>query len=136
MESWFAAAILSLIIYGFWGFFPKIAVTYINPQSALIFEVAGALIVGLGALFYSGFHPQTHPKGILFAILTGVAGMLGTFFYFTAAGKGKISIVASMTALYPLITIILAAVILREPITMKQIFGMAFALIALFLFAG
>ena len=50
MENWFAAAILSLIIYGFWGFFPKIAVSYINPQSALIFEVAGALIVGLGAL--------------------------------------------------------------------------------------
>lgn len=136
MESWFAAAILSLIIYGFWGFFPKIAVTYINPQSALIFEVAGALIVGLGALLYSGFHPQTHPRGILFAILTGVTGMLGTLFYFTAAGKGKISIVVSMTALYPLITIILAAVILREPITIKQLFGMAFALIALFLFAG
>lgn len=136
MDNWFAAAILSLIIYGFWGFFPKIAVTYINPQSALIFEVAGALIVGLGALFYSGFHPQTHPKGMLFAILTGVAGMIGTLFYFAAVSKGKISIVVSMTALYPLITIILAAIFLREPITIKQLFGVVFALIAIFLFAS
>lgn len=136
MENWFGVAFLALIIYGFWGFFPKIAVTYINPQSALIFEVAGALIVGLGVLFYSGFQPQMHPKGVLFAILTGVAGMIGTLFYFFAASKGKISIVVSMTALYPLITIILAAIFLREPITVKQIFGVFFALIAIFLFAG
>lgn len=136
MENWFGAAILSLIIYGFWGFFPKIAVTYINPQSALIFEVAGALLVGVGALFYTGFQPQMHPKGVLFAILTGVAGMLGTLFYFAAASKGKISIVVSMTALYPLITIILAAIFLREPITVKQIFGVFFALVAIFLFTA
>jgi len=136
MDKWLVSAILSLLIYGLWGFFPKIAVTFINPQSALIFEVVGAIIVGMAALAWSGFRPQLQPTGVLFAVLTGIAGMLGTLFYFAAASKGKISVVVSLTALYPLITIILAAIILREPITVKQIFGMVFALIAICLFAA
>lgn len=136
MENWFLAATLALLIYGFWGFFPKLAVTYINPQSALIFEVAGAMLVGFGVLIYSGFQPQMHPKGVIFGMLTGISGMLGTLCYFAAASKGKIAVVVSMTALYPLITILLAAMILREPVTVKQVFGIVFALIAIYLFTS
>lgn len=136
MDTWLIATFLSLVIYGFWGFFPKIAVAYINPQSALIYEVAGAMLIGLITLYLISFRPDTHPKGVLFAILTGVAGMLGTLFYFAAASKGKITVVVSMTALYPLITILLAAIFLKEPVTVKQIFGMFFALLAIVLLAA
>ena len=136
MDNWLFTALLALLIYGFWGFFPKLAVTYINPQSALIFEVAGALLVGLIALGFSNFQPQTHLKGVLFAMLTGIAGMTGTFFFFAAASRGRISIVVSLTALYPLITILLAAVFLREPVTAKQGLGMLFALLAIALLSS
>ena len=134
MESWLLPACAALIIYGLWGFFPKLAVTYINPTSALIYEVAGAMLVGLLSLFWVGFQPETHPKGILFAVLTGVAGMLGTLFFFAAASREKISVVVSMTALYPLITIVLAAIFLREPVTAKQVLGMFCAVAAIALF--
>ncbi len=135
-EKWMIYALLSLVIYGFWGFFPKLAVEHIRPLSALVYEVAGAILVGLCCLVAVGFKPDTHPKGIIFAMLTGIAGMLGTLFFFAAAGKGKISVVVSMTALYPLITILLAALILKEPITVKQVFGMLFAMLAIFLFTS
>jgi len=133
MEKWLVPASAALIIYGLWGFFPKLAVTYINPASALIYEVAGAILVGLISLFWVGFQPETHPKGILFAMLTGVAGMLGTLFFFVAASRGKISVVVSMTALYPLITIMLAAIFLREPITATHALGMLCAVAAIVL---
>ncbi|HEX9714875.1 MAG TPA: EamA family transporter [Desulfurivibrionaceae bacterium] len=136
MESWLIPASAALIIYGLWGFFPKLAVTYINPASALIYEVAGAMLVGLLTLFWVGFQPETHPKGILFAVLTGVAGMLGTLCFFVAASRGKLSVVVSMTALYPLITILLAAIFLREPVTAKQILGMVCAVAAILLLTG
>ncbi|MBA3002708.1 MAG: EamA family transporter [Desulfurivibrio sp.] len=136
MESWLAPACVALIIYGLWGFFPKLAVTYINPVSALIYQVAGAMLVGLATLFWVGFQPETHPKGILFAVLTGVSGVLGTLFFFAAASRGKISVVVSMTALYPIITILLAAVFLREPVTAKQIMGMLCAVAAIVLLTG
>ncbi len=136
MANWFSAAFLSLIIFGFWGFFPKLAVNYISPQSALVFEVAGAILIGLLILFMIDFRPDMHPAGILFAMLTGITGMLGTLFFFAAASKGKISLVVSMTALYPLITILLAAIFLREPITAKQLLGIGFALFAIVLLTG
>ncbi|HIJ90402.1 MAG: EamA family transporter [Desulfobulbaceae bacterium] len=133
MESWLIPASAALIIYGLWGFFPKLAVSYINPTSALIYEIAGAMLVGLVTLCAVGFHPETHPKGILFAVLTGVAGMVGTLFFFAAASRGKISVVVSMTALYPIITIVLAAIFLHEPITAKQLLGMLCAVVAIML---
>ncbi|MEW6594320.1 MAG: EamA family transporter [Thermodesulfobacteriota bacterium] len=136
MENWLLTALISLVIYGFWGFFPKLAVSYINPQSALVYQVAGAAVVGLLALSFIQFQPETHPKGILFAMLTGIAGILGTLFFFAAARSGKIAVVVSITALYPLFTILLAALFLREPITMKQLAGMALALIAIVLMSA
>ncbi|HSR36445.1 MAG TPA: EamA family transporter [Desulfurivibrionaceae bacterium] len=136
MDNWLLPALISLIIYGFWGFFPKLAVSYINPQSALVYEIAGAALVGLAALSLLQFQPETHPKGILFAVLTGIAGMLGTLFYFAAARNGKIAVVVSITALYPLFTILYAAIFLREPVTLKQLAGMVLALIAIVLLSG
>lgn len=136
MENWLLAALISLVIYGFWGFFPKLAVSYIDPQSALVYEVAGAAAVGLVALAFIHFQPETHPKGILFAVLTGIAGMAGTLFYFAAARNGKITVVVSITALYPLFTILYAALFLREPVTLKQLAGMVLAIIAIILLSG
>ena len=133
MDNWLLSALLAMIIYGFWGFFPKIAVSYISPQSALVYEVAGAILVGLITLFFINFQPQNHPKGILFAMLTGIAGMTGTLFFFAAAQKGKISVVVGLTALYPLITVILAVIFLREPLTLKQIIGLILAIGAILL---
>jgi len=127
MDNWLLSALLAMIIYGFWGFFPKIAVSYISPPSALVYEVLGAILVGLITLFFIKFHPQNHPRGILFAVLTGIAGMTGTLFFFTAAQKGKISIVVGLTALYPLITVILAVIFLHETLTLKQIIGLILA---------
>jgi len=136
MENWLAGALVALALYGFWGFFPKLAVGYIDPRSALVYEVLGALAVGGLVLAKLDCRPQSHPLGILFSVLTGIAGMTGTLFYFNAASKGRISVVVSLTALYPLVTIILAALFLREPITPQQWLGMACAVLAIFLLSA
>ena len=60
-------------------------------------------------------------------------GSLGALFFLHAVSKQKASIVVTATALYPLITIILACLILKEPITLKQGIGIIFALIAMIL---
>ncbi len=136
MAAWLPAALISLVIFGFWGFFPKLAVAYLDPRSAIIYQTMGVLLVGLMVLFSLKLHPAFHPKGVLFAFLTGVAGVCGTLFFFAAAERGKISLVVSVTALYPLITIILAAIFLREPLTGKHLVGMACALVAILLLSS
>jgi len=136
VDNWLTTAFIAFALFGLWGFFPKLAVSYINPASAIIYEVAGTVAVGLLAMKIVGFRPEVHPKGILYAVLTGVTGMLGTLFLFYSVKNGKVSVVVSLTALYPLITILLATIFLREPISPKQIMAMFLALIALYLFAA
>ena len=136
MESWFLWTILALLTFGLWGFFPKLAVNYINPGSALVYQVIGGILVGIIGLFLMGFRPQTHPLGIFFALLTGITGVLGTFFYYAAASRGQISIVVSLTALYPVITILLATVFLHEMLTFRQVTGLCFAVVAIIFLAG
>ena len=136
MDSWFFWTILAMITFGAWGFFPKLAVSYISPQSALIYQVIGGMLVGVLALAMLNFKPETHPTGILYALLTGITGVLGTLFYYVAASRGQISIVVSLTALYPLITILLAVVFLHETLVLKQVLGLCFAVAAIVLLAG
>jgi len=136
MQSWFLWTILSLVTFGFWGFFPKLAVQYINPQSALIYQVLGGVLVGIVVMAMVGLKPETHPLGILFAMLTGITGVLGTLFYYSAASRGQISVVVSLTALYPLITILLAIIFLDETLNLRQIVGRGFAIGAIVLLAA
>jgi transporter family protein len=136
MDSWFSWTILAMITFGAWGFFPKLAVNYISPQSALIYQVIGGMLVGILGLAMLNFKPETHPTGILYALLTGITGVLGTLFYYFAASRGQISIVVSLTALYPLITILLAVIFLHETLVLKQVLGLCFAVAAIVLLAG
>lgn len=136
MENWFLSALMALVIYGFWGFLPKLAMQHLNPTSALIYQVVGGGVIGVLALLSVGFRPDTNPSGILFAVLTGATGIVGTFFYYYAASRGPITLVVSITALYPIITILLAVVFLKEALTLKQIAGMFFAFLAIFLLSS
>jgi transporter family protein len=128
MDNWFLWTVLAMITFGAWGFFPKLAVSYISPQSAIIYQVIGGLLVGIIGLASVKFKPDMHPMGILYALLTGITGVLGS--------RGQISIVVSLTALYPIITILLAIIFLHETLVLKQYIGLGFALAAIFLLTG
>jgi len=134
MKEWLLPASMTLICWGIWGFIPKITTRYINPLSASLFEGLGSTIFALIILFSLNFKPEIHPKGVSLAFATGLLGMLGALFYLFAMPKGKVSVIATLVALNPVITIGLAYFILKEPITLKEGAGMLFALIAIVLF--
>jgi len=133
MNNWLLPALIALVIYGFWGFFPKLATQYISPRSAIIYQIIGSIAVALWALNSLNFQLETHPKGILYAVLTGMAGFGGTLFFYMAVQKGNVSSVVTLTAMYPVITIMLAYFFLHEPITIKQFIGFGFAGLAIYL---
>ena len=61
MKAWFLPAFLTLILWGIWGFIPKLTIRYIDPMSTVVFEVAGAMVFGLLMLFFLKLHPETRP---------------------------------------------------------------------------
>jgi bacterial/archaeal transporter family protein len=136
METWLIFSILALITWGFWGFFPKLASMHINAQSASFYEVIGALIFGIIILFIMGFKIQTNLSGVTYAILAGFTALLGGLFLLYAFSSGsKVSSAIIITALYPIITILLSFFILHETISIKEGIAMILAIIAIVLFS-
>jgi transporter family protein len=135
MNSWVWWSSLALVIWGIWGFLPKLATKYMAAPSIIIYEILGGMCIGLVCFYFVGLKPETHPRGILYASLAGIAGLLGGLFYLLAVARGKVSVVVTMTALYPIITIGLATLLLKEPVTLKQGCGMVLAVISIILLA-
>lgn len=133
MSAWLTPAIGALLVWGIWGLLPKLASRHLDPKSILVYEAFGALAVGLVVLAQMNFKPQVHSAGIALAVATGAAGFVGTLLFLYAISKGKAAVVVTITALYPLVVIILSHFLLGEHITLKQGIGMALALIALVL---
>ncbi|UCB44435.1 MAG: EamA family transporter [Spirochaetota bacterium] len=135
MKNWFLLSLITVVLWGFWGFLPKLTTQYISPKSALLYQVIGTVIVGIVALATVHFRPETHPRGVLLGIITGIAAYSGAMAFLYAISKYKASVVIPMTALYPLVAILLSYVFLHEPITVKQGIGIFLALGAMVLFA-
>lgn len=136
MKQWLPAALLSLFSFGLWGLFTKMTIVNIDSKSALIFQTLGVMLVGLLMFCVLNVKLETNIKGVSFGLLTGIAYSIGCLFYFIAAGKGKVTTVVTMTALYPLITIILSYFFLRENMNIKQFAGIGFALLSIFLLSS
>jgi transporter family protein len=135
MKGWILPAILTWLLWGVWGFLPKLTTQYIRPTSAAVWEVLGGVALALILFCFLGFRLDSHPRGIGLAFATGFLGLLGALFYHMAVSKGKVSVVVALTALYPAITIVLAFFILKEPITVREGLGIVFACAAIALLA-
>ena len=134
MPDWFLYALLTLLVWSFFGLFPKLAANYIDPKSFLIYQVLGSMLVGVLGLALVGFKPQWHVRGVGLALLTGIFGSIGTLFFLFAMQKGKASVIVVMTGLYPVLTVLMVSLLLKETLTLKQAAGMVLGLIAILLF--
>ena len=135
MKQWLLPTFGAFVLWGLWSFIPKITTKYISPKSAILFEVLGGIIIAIIVLFSLRFKPDIHPRGVLLAITTGILGFLGALLYLYAASKGPISLVAVLSALYPVIAVVLAMIFLKESISVKQGLGLVLALGSMILIA-
>ena len=99
----------------------------------MIYEVMGGVVVAALTWFGMSKGIEHDVRGVAPAFITGVVGYLGMFFFLHAVDLGKVSVVASLTAVYPVLTILLAAMILREQTTSVQYVGIGMALAGLIL---
>jgi transporter family protein len=136
MKTWLLPALVTVLLYGLWSFLPKLSVKYLSPSNAVIYEVLGGMIFGAIAIVLMGFNLQYHPKGAVFGMVTGFCLVLAGFTYLVAASRGPVALVSAVSALYPLVTLILAALLLGETITFKQGCGIVLAVFSVILMAS
>jgi transporter family protein len=136
MKQWLLPTFGAFVLWGLWSFIPKITTRFVTPKSAILFEVAGGIIVAIVVLVSAKFKPDIHPIGATLALITGMLGFSGALLFLYAASKGPISLVSILSALYPVITVLLAVIFLKEVISLKQWLGIALGLASMILIAG
>lgn len=125
-----ALVILTILGWGLWGLFAKLGVQTIGKyQYMLVLNI----VVLVGIAFYLIFNQKlyiTPTKDLVYPFAAGISVIVATIAFFSLVEKTKISWLVAFTSLYPAITIILAALILNEKLTLTQGLGIGLALIA------
>ena len=135
MKSWYAYSILRFVLWGFWGVFTKLAVASSKPRYMLLFQAVGILIFALLMLLLVRFSIEWSTRGFVFSVLAGLAAFIGFLTFFLALERGNASTVVTLSALYPVVTIVISILFLHEKLTRTQGIGIIFALIASVLLA-
>jgi len=133
MREWLLPTILTLLAWGFWAFLPKIATRYIDANSAMVYQALGGILVGLGVLIYMKFQVQFNIPGFSYGLAVGLLGFIGAFLYLLAVSKGPLTLVAPISAMYPMFAILLGMIFLNETVSPRQGIGIALSVVAIYL---
>lgn len=136
MKPWLFYSLMTLLCWGLWGVFSKLASNYSRPRQTLLFQAVGVVAFALLVLFIEQFQIQKTAAGFGWSFAAGFVNFVGFLAFFAAVQKGKVSTVISLSSLYPVITIALSVLLLHEKITRREGLGIAFAITACWLLAG
>jgi drug/metabolite transporter (DMT)-like permease len=131
--GWLGLTIIAIGLWGLYGIALKLASDQLSPVAGQLLSTAGLL---LPALFLIGpvARERRSTAGLFIGFISGVCGALGNFALLASLrAGGKAAIVFPLTALYPLITVVIAVVFMRERARRAQVFGIALAILAVLL---
>jgi transporter family protein len=119
-----------------WALLSKIGSREIPPETMQFLFTIGTIPVGIALLIVRRFKLEKSPKGISYAVLNGVLSGIGGLTLFAAYHtNGNTSLITASTAMYPMVTVILAVAILRERFGLIQVVGLGFAAVAIVIFS-
>jgi uncharacterized membrane protein len=137
-RAWLFFSFLAIALWGVWGALSKAASNAVpSPTDLQVISTLGVVPIALLLIASPNFSRRSGslPLGILFGVLTGLCGSVGNLALFASLNKGgDASTVLPLSGVYPLVTVVLAVIILRERLNGVQLFGMVLALGALYLF--
>jgi len=139
MREWIVYSVISLIAWGVWGVALKIAeremevawVYFISSLASFTFSILVTIFV-LKAL---SSQPNISFRGVAYALLAGALGSLGYIMIVKALEHGDASIVITVTALYPAVTIALG-VLMGERISLVKAIGLLLAVVSIVLISS
>jgi len=131
--NWLMFSIITIICWGLWGFFTKLASAYLNWHQ--IFLVTNTISFAVSLLIFIVLKPSINvsSSGFNYALIAGLMGSLALISFNVAIKEGKAIIVVPLTALYPVVTAVLSYLILHEEITLTKGLGITLALVAIVL---
>ena len=130
MAAWLWMALITVVLWGVVGLLQKVATTHISADAVLIWDRIGFVLVLPFLLIGLNLH-ILGPKDMLIGTAAGIINSLGALYLYKSLQSGaKASTAVPLTALYPLITVVLAVAFLGERLDRRHWFGVALALVA------
>ena len=123
---WFVLALGSSVFAALTSILAKIGIDGVNSNLATAIRTVVVVIMAWGMVFITntqGGIAAISKKSWLFLILSGLATGASWLCYYRALQIGEASKVVPVDKLSVVITLVLAAVILHEPFTVKSILG-------------
>lgn len=136
MRPWFLLTVLAVVSWGAWAVIAKAIGGSLSPVLSQALSTLGLLPVILVLCFSKKLQaPGKRRRGVVLAFGAGVLSSLGNVAYYDMLGRGaKATTVIPLTALYPLVTIFLAIILLKERLNKVQRVGIGLSLGAIYLF--
>jgi transporter family protein len=127
---WIIYAGVAILLWGVNGLFMKLGTNRISARSMVIWVTAGFVVL-LPWMWKMTSLAGLSTKVLMVGLIAGAVNGLGNWAVFACLEKGaKASVAIPLTALYPLCTVALAMVFLRERPTGLQWIGIAMAVAA------
>lgn len=124
--SWISYALLSALFAAATAILAKIGIKNVDSNLATAIRTVVILVFAWGIVWFQGTGKQLasiSKFSLLFLVLSGFATGLSWLFYFRALQLGKASQVAPIDKLSLVMTIILAAMFLKEKVSLPVILG-------------
>jgi len=136
MPRWLLWSFIALLSWGVWAILSKLIGDALSAAHSQALSTIGLVPVMIALGFSRRLSTTGHRvRGTLCAFAAGVLGSAGNIAYYHALNRGgKAATVVPLTALYPLVTIVLAVILLKEKLNRIQIVGVLVSLTAIYLF--
>ena len=95
----------------------------VPPTTLAFLSTCASLVVILGFYVWQRFPAAPTAAGVLFALLSGVWGAIGTLFFSMAIKRGDASIIVTLSAIYPVFIVLLSPLVLQEKISLAHAVG-------------
>lgn len=129
--------VLTIVSWGLWGFFGKLALSRGLPVASQIITsglvAALACIILLIVYLRTGGALTLQGSPNLWAILTGLALVAGLVTFYGALSVGEATVIVPLTGTYPIFTVLLSLVFLGERLTIMQWLGIVLVVLGIVL---
>jgi transporter family protein len=134
--KWFWYSAFCVICWGVWALLQKLGSLEVPAATIQFLFTFGALPIALALLAVRRFKLEKSLVGIACAVLMGVLAGVGNAALSVAyRSGGNTAVITAATAMYPLISVVLGVLVLREKLTTRHLLGLCFAGVAFLLFS-
>jgi len=131
--NWLVASVIALICWGVWGVLVKQASKYYGWPQILVVSSIATVAASLTIFLVIKPNITLSSPGFSYSLLAGLLSAIALLGFYSALEGGKATIVVPLTALYPIVTVLLSFLVLSERISATKAVGVILALVAILL---